>query len=163
MNRALFAVLLLGLSVSAVVVATETTDFNRYQAIIDRTPFGAVQGTNNETAPNWLARWQYVGNTVSNSGSGPVQAILFDKEANRSYFRAEGESVDANISVVKIDINQKPPKLVLKNGLETATLTFPERIAVAGMPSPTTANPAPGTPGAAAPPTIRRIPFRRGN
>src|SRR5436190_62079 len=93
-----------------------------------------------------------------------LSAILFDKEANRSYFRAEGESLDANISVVKIDVTQRPPKLVLKNGLMTATLTFPERTASAAAAPQPNANPAaPGTPGPTTSPTIRRIPFRRGN
>ena len=161
MKRLLALVVLTG-NALAVTTGGDAGDFARYQSIVDRAPFGAIQGAPTDAAPNWLARWQYVGNTVSNSGNGPVQAILFDKESNRSYFRAEGEAVDANVTVVKIDITQRPPKVILKNGLETATLTFPERTAVAGVPGnqPPAQNPVPG---GAQPPTIRRIPFRRGN
>jgi hypothetical protein len=157
---------LFSFAIALPALATETTDFSRYQTIVERAPFGAVQGVAQDTKPNWLERYQYVGNIVSNAGNGPVQAILFDKEASRSYFRAEGEMLDPDVSVVSIDINQRPPKIVLKKGLETGTLTFPERSTVASAPMPSqAAPPVPGMPGAAAaqPPTIRRIPFRRGN
>src|SRR5881397_218700 len=79
------ALLCLGLAASIAASATESTDFDRYKSIIDRAPFGAIQSAPTGP-PNWAERWQYVGNTVSNSGNGPVQAILFDKESNRSHF-----------------------------------------------------------------------------
>lgn len=147
----------------ATAFAIETSDFSRYQPVIDRTPFGAVQGSSTEQGPKWTERWQYVGNTVSNAGNGPLQAILYDKEANRSYFRAEGESLDANVSIVTIDVVQRPPKVILKNGLETATISFPDRGSVAMAPTtPVMVNPTQPAQGTT-PPTIRRIPFRRGN
>ena len=152
----------------SLTLAVATTDFARYQTIIDRSPFGQVQGAGGALAPNWLAAWHYVGTAVSYSGNGLVQAIIANKENNHWYFRAESELLDGGITVVKIDLTQNPPKLILKNGLETGTLTFPERAAVTAMaPAPSPASPA-GLPGmppapAGASPTVRRIPFRRGN
>ena len=156
--------------------ATESADLPaRYQAIIDRSPFGQVQGAGaGDVAPNWLATWVFTGLIQSNSGNGKVQAIISTKDNSHSYFRAEGESLDGTITVVKIDQSLKQPKLVLKNGLETGTLTFPERATVASAtppgapPAPPGINipPPPGTaaPAAAGGPTaIRRIPFRRSN
>ena len=138
---------------------TNQQDFSRYQPIIDRKPFGQVQNAPTEVAPNWLSRFSMVALVMSNSGSGPLQAIIMDKEGNRTYFRAEGETIDPGIKVVRIE--PKPPKLVLQNGLDSGTLTFQDRPAAAAAP----AAPAPGAPPGTAPaaPTIRRIPFRRGN
>jgi hypothetical protein len=153
--------------IAGITVATETTDFARYQSIIDRPPFGQVQSTPTDAPPNWLANYVFCG-VVSNSGNAKVQAIITTKDNNRSVFRAEGETVDSDVTIQKIDLSQKSTKLVLKKGLETGTLAFPERTAVAmaapGAPLPPgVANPPPGAGGAAVPPTIRRIPFRRGN
>lgn len=167
MMRLTFNVLGMGF-IAGITVATETTDFARYQSIIDRPPFGQVQSTPTDAAPNWLANYVFCGITQSNSGNGAVQAIISMKDSNRWVFRAEGETVDSDVTVQKIDQSQKSTKIVLKKGLETGTLSFPERTAVAmaapGAPLPPgVANPPPGAGGAAVPPTIRRIPFRRGN
>lgn len=149
---------ILGFSLmSSVAGATETVNFARYQPIIDRSPFGQVQSGAAEPTPNWMTRFTWSGLVVSNSGNGLVQAIILDKEGNRSYFRAEGETIDPGIKVLRIE--PQPPKLVLQNGLETGTLTFQDRPTVA----PAAAAAPPGSPAAAPAPTIRRIPFRRGN
>jgi hypothetical protein len=154
------------LIVLVLAVGTETADFTRYQTIIDRSPFGQVLGAGTVVAAPWLASWQYVGNAVSNSGNGLVQAIIANKENNHWFFRAEGETLEGGITIVKIDRTQNPPKLVLKNGLETGTLSFPERTAVAaaapappnpiGLPGMTPPQPPGATPN-------RRIPFQRVN
>ena len=146
--------------------AEESPDFSRYQALIDRSPFGQVQGAGAELAPNWIANYVFSGLTQSNAGEGAVQAIITTKDNSHWYFRSEGETIDVSIAVMKIDLNPKQPKLVLKNGLETGTLTFPERSTVSqpvapGVP-PGIAPPQAGVP-SAVPPTVRRIPFRRGN
>jgi hypothetical protein len=144
--------------------ASESPDFARYQPLIDRPPFGQVQGSGaTELAPNWVANFVFSGLTQSNRGEGAVQAIISTKDNTKWYFRTEGETLADNIVVLKIDLSQKQPKLVLKNGLETGTLTFPERSTVA--PAAPTAPPAMGVPQqpSAVPPTIRRIPFRRAN
>ena len=160
-----------GMMLFAVVVrAVETTGLPApYQALIERSPFGAVAASGaGELAPNWLANYSLTGIIQSNTGSGPVQAIISTKDSNRWYFRAEGEAVDANVTVVKIDSNQKQTKVVLKNGLETGTLTFADRPTVAAAappPGPQPGIPMPqasGSPGEG-PSGIRRIPFRRSN
>jgi len=149
---------------TGITVAIETTDFARYQSIIDRSPFGQVQGAAADAAPNWLANYVFCGLTQSNSGNGAVQAIISTKDNNRWYFRAEGETVDSDVTIQKIDLSPKATKVILKKGLETGTLTFPERTAVAmAAPAAPAAPPPPGTAASAVPPTIRRIPFRRGN
>jgi len=147
--------LLIGLFVASVAGAIETKDFSRYQAIIKRSPFG---GQDLPDRPRWSEAWQFVGVFVSNSGTGPVQAILLNKETNRWFSRAEGEVVDSDVTLTKIDTTMRPPTVVLKNGIETVSLSFPEHRALAS---------ASGTAGANANPVAgsepRRIPFRRGN
>lgn len=148
-------------------------DFSRYQPIIDRSPFGPVLASGvAEAAPGFAKRYQFVALVNSNSGDGMLQAIIFDREANRSYFRAQGETLDRAVKVERIDVD--PPKLVLKSGLETAQLSFrarpttPVGIGAAGLQrlpgNPTGEMPGqpvqPDQPGQ--PPPIRRIPFRRG-
>jgi hypothetical protein len=158
-------------------------EFSRYQPIIDRSPFGPVVASGvAEVAPGFAQRYQFVALVTSNAGAGLLQAIIFDRDTNRSYFRAQGETLDRAVRVERIDVD--PPKLVLKSGLETAQLSFQARpatpvAAVApGMPSRTGAPPTatPYQPGSSGPPAqigqpdqpsqpsgVRRIPFRRGN
>ena len=143
--------------IGSVAGTTDTVSFARYQPIIDRSPFGQVQSGAADPTPNWMTRFTWGGLVVSNAGIGPVQAIILDKEGNRTYFRAEGETIDPGVKVLRIE--QQPPKLVLQNGLETGTLTFQDRPTVAAA----SIAPPPGAPAAASPTTIRRIPFRRGN
>ena len=143
--------------IAGVCGATETADFARYQPLIDRSPFGQVQGTPTDAPPNWLANYVFVGLTQSNSGDGAVQAIISTKDNSHWYFRTAGEMVDPGVKVLRVD--QQPPKLVLQNGLETGTLTFQDRPTVAPAPGA----PPPGAPATAPSPNIRRIPFRRGN
>jgi hypothetical protein len=139
-----------------------THDFDRYKIILDRAPFGQMgAGATNETPP-FAARFVFVG-TAQLDPNQPVLAIVFDKEGNRNHFLAEGESIGA-VSVVKIEkVENAPSKLVLKQGLETATLVLEAK---AGSAPPPAAPANPGAPGQ--PPgtgTIqpgRRIPFRRG-
>ena len=141
--------------------ATETYEFSRYQIILDRGPFGPVTATSADAAPPWTARFTPVGFVYSNSVL--PQAIIQDKEGNRSYFKAEGEAID-DVKVVSIDVTAR--KLVVQKGLEKATLTVEQRPntpipgGITGQPPQPTG--VPGAPGAATP-GPRRIPFRRGN
>ena len=150
---------------------TQSVEFARYQVIIDRSPFGTVaaEGAAAGAAPaSFTLKYQLVGLVNSNCPEQTLLAIVFDKEANRSYFKAEGEMLD-DVKIVKIE--RTPPKLTLQHGLETSSLTFAERSnqPTPGMPG---VPPQPGMqippgfpqPGAVptAPPGIRRIPFRRG-
>jgi hypothetical protein len=160
--------IMLGAVLAAGVTGATTTDFTRYQSIIDRSPFGQVQSNVPDAAPNWLANYVFCGLIQSNSGNGAVQAIISTKDNNRWVFRAEGEIVDSDVVVQKIDQSQRSTKVVLKKGLETGTLAFPERTAVPMAAAPNPAMPPgvgapPPAAGGAVPPTIRRIPFRRGN
>lgn len=151
------------------VLATEKIELPaKYKAIIERSPFGQVKGAGKEPeVVPWLQNYEFVGLVNSNSGEGLLQVILATKDKTRWFFRTEGEAIDAGIVVQKIDLTQRPPQVVLKNGLETGTLTYPDRItAAAAAPAPAVAPPMPGQPpqpGQAPPPTIRRIPFRRSN
>ncbi|MCG3149246.1 MAG: hypothetical protein PCFJNLEI_02706 [Verrucomicrobiae bacterium] len=138
-------------------------DFSRYQIVIDRSPFGPVSAANTVDVPQPLKRFQFVALVMSNGQAGVLQAIIHDQEANRSYFRAQGETLDGGVRVERIDLD--PPKLVLKLGLETANLVFQDR---PSGPAVAVVNPAqPAQPAQAGRPNqpnvIRRIPFRRGN
>jgi hypothetical protein len=148
--------------------ATDAThDFARYQVILDHAPFGAMAGPSTDTQqPPFSARFTFVG-TVKLSDNEPLQAIILDKEGNHVYFKGEGEDVGTAV-VVKIEKDDKGgAKLVLKQGLEVATLVMDGKSAGTG--------PAPGSPAAAAgqppqpgqppipgQPGVRRVPFRRG-
>jgi hypothetical protein len=142
-------------------INAEPTDFARYQVILDRAPFGPVAAGAEVAQPNFASRYLFVALVNSNGEEGVLQAIIHNKETNHSSFRAEGEVLDNDVKVVRIE--SKPPKVVLQAGLEVGTLTFQERTPGAAAPMM-----AGGTPGAAPPPPpsptgIRRIPFRRGN
>jgi hypothetical protein len=151
--------------------ATETTELPaRYQSLIDRSPFGQVQAGDAALAPNWLATYVLTGIIQSNSGNGVVQAIISTKDNAHWYFRTEGEIIEAGVTVFKIDQSSRQTKVVLKNGLETGTLTFAERANVASAAPPAAAAAQPpglnipqipgSTPAPATSPGLRRIPFR---
>ncbi len=161
-----FSTLFIGATVSASAArATESYGSDRYQIILDRAPFGPVSATEGPgAAPNFAAQLQLVALVESNSVL--PQAVILDKQANRTYFRAEGELID-DVKVVSIDLTAR--KVAIQKGLEKATLTFEQRSNTAlpgGVGAQVPQPPgAPGQPTAAAPPApgARRIPFRRGN
>jgi hypothetical protein len=160
------------LAARAIGATDEAHDPDRYKVIIDRTPFCASAGAAAAAQPNFATRFAFVGVVSTTEDNRPL-AIIQDKEQNnRIYFKAEGETIDT-VKVVKIEqSDQSPSKLVLRQGLEEATLAYQAR---AGGPSPAPvpgmAQPMPGTvaPATVAPgtfvrtqPATRRIPFRRG-
>lgn len=161
---------LIALVVVPVTWATE--ELARYQIIMDRQPFGSVASLNAPAPiPSFSTKYQFVAIVNSNSGMGVIQAVIFDKDQNRSLFRAEGEMLDANVKLTKIQL--QPPKVTIQSGLESAQLSFADR---PNAPMAPVAN-APGQPARPAVPTIpsgipnqnpnpatpsvRRIPFRR--
>jgi hypothetical protein len=135
----------------------EPHDFSRYQLIIERKPFGAMPGqeTAGPTGPSWKDRFVFVG-VVSSEDNSQVLAIILSPQANRTYFRAEGETIE-DVKIVRIDRSVPTPKLVLQQGLETATLAYQPTAVGGGGP----AAPAIQQPGAPVPPGPRRVPFRR--
>ena len=162
----------LALVVATAALANEPADFSRYQIIVDRSPFGAVTAAGvPDAVPNFAQRFQLVGLVTSNGSPSKVQAILLDREANRSWFKAEGEWIkadadpnDSGVKVVRIqDALTTKAKVVIQFGLETAALSFPERPAgPVAAPVPGQPQPAPGAM-PARPPFAGRIPFLRSN
>jgi hypothetical protein len=152
--------------VGSPVHATDTLhDFSRYQIIVDRSPFGAMSGTGADVAqPPFSARFTFVG-MAQLDGTQPLLAIIVDKEGNRTYFKAEGEMI-GDTTVAKIEkVDKGPVKLVLKQGLEVATLLMETKSSVGAAPQAPGAQPqpfVPGQPPAPPQPGVRRIPFRRG-
>jgi len=152
---------------AAVHAADALHDFSRYQIIIDRLPFGAMAGTGPETPqPPFSAHYTFVG-TVKEDETKPLLAIIFDKEGSQTYFKAEGDTI-GDTSVVKIEKADKGSvKLVLKQGLEVATLFLETKTGVGAAPPGPGTQPQPVVPGISptpgtAQPGVRRIPFRRG-
>ena len=139
--------------------AAETHDLGPYQVIIDRSPFGAVPGLEAaDVQPDFATRFVLVGIVDSNGVANALQAIILDKQKNITHFKGEGETID---EVTVLHITDKPPKVVIQRGLETATLTFPEK-----APSGSGLGPQPGNnPGfpSPGPGRMQRIPFRRGS
>ncbi len=158
---------LAGSLVGSAVHATDTLhDFSRYQIIVDRLPFGAMSGTADIPQPSFSAHYTFVG-IVKENDTKPLLAIIFDKDGSQTYFKAEGETI-GDTTVVKIEKADKAQvKLVLKQGLEVATLLLETKMSVGAGPPTPGGQPQPGIPGASptlAPvqPGVRRIPFRRG-
>jgi hypothetical protein len=165
--RKLAALSAWAVSLSGVVVhATDAThDFTRYQVIIDRAPFGQMTAADAAAQqPPFSTRFHFMG-TARMSDDQPWLAIIFDKEGNHVYFKMEGEAIGP-VSVARIERPDKgPAKLVLKQGLEQATLTLEAKAGGAAAPPPVAGQPPqPGQPPVPTPipPGVRRVPFRRG-
>lgn len=150
------------LSARTSVAAADSHNFSRYQIILDRSPFAPPAGSVEVQQPNFAARYSFIG-TVKPDETNPLMAVIQDKEAaNRIYFKEEGQTIGA---VTVVSIGQSPgAKLVIKQGLETATLTLETKASVgpaappAPIPGASSQPPLPlGQPG------VRRIPFRRGD
>jgi hypothetical protein len=154
------AATLFGLTVRG---AETSHDFSRYQIIVDRSPFGPMSGMGPEVAqPSFSARYTFVG-TAKLDDAQPLMAIILDKEGSRTYFKSEGETI-GDATIVKIEKADKSSvKLVLKQGLEVATLSMETKASVGAAPPAPVAQPLiPGQPPAPPGPGVRRIPFRRG-
>jgi hypothetical protein len=157
----------LSMSVGRTVAgATEGThDFARYQIILDRVPFGqVVVGGPDSQQPPFATRFTFVG-TAQLGPDQPLLAIIMDKEGNHVHFKAEGDTI-GSISIVTIEKTDRgTTQLVIKQGLEVATLVLEPKAAGGGPPpgSPA-AGGRPGQPPTPQPiqPGLRRIPFRRG-
>lgn len=161
--------LTLAASLTALAVRAEETshDSTRYQIIVDRAPFGALIGsTDNAPQPSFSANYSFVG-TEKLDDSQPLVAIIQDKAGNRIFFKAEGETM-GDVTVVKIEKADKGQvKLVLKQGLEVATLSMETKTSVGAAPPAPAGQPQPAIPGmppgpVPVQPGVRRIPFRRG-
>jgi hypothetical protein len=153
-------------STGATAQAADTHKFSRYQIIVDRAPFGAVSGSTAENAPqpNFAARFTFIG-TAKLSETQALMAIILDKDSNnRPYFKSAGDTIGP-ITIARVE-RSPTAKLVLKQGLETATLTLETKTAP-GAPSAPAAPPA-NQPQRGQPsstpfqPGVRRVPFQRG-
>jgi hypothetical protein len=167
MRNAAIVCALAGSLVGSEVRATdELHDFSRYQVIIDRLPFGAMSTADNAPQPPFSARFTFVG-TTKEDDTKPLLAVIFEKEGSQTHFKAEGEMI-GDITVVKIEKADKAPvKLLLKQGLEVATLFMETKTSVGAPPPAPVLQPQPAIPGIPAGPVpvqpgVRRIPFRRG-
>ena len=182
MNRgSTFRVVLAGvlLSVAVRVLAdVEPEGLARYQAIVDRAPFGAVSAAGDKVPiPNFAERYTFAGLAPS-ALTNQVLAVLHDSSHNRSELVAVGDMID-DIKVVRIDAQGENSSVTIQQGLETAKLPLKARdTPIAGVgngPGPIQpAQPIPGMPpsfGPGSPPVAGRpvlpprrgrIPFRRG-
>jgi len=142
----------------------DTHNFSRYQIIVDRSPFGSPGTAADAPQAPFAARFNLIG-LAQLSDKQPLMAIIQDKEANnRIYFKSAGDSI-GGVAVVSVE-KSPTAKLVLKQGLETATLTLETK--------PGNEKPLPGSMGRPLPqqlvqprgpgsaPGSRRIPFIRG-
>lgn len=166
-NTAIVCALAGGHVYAAVQTTDSLHDFSRYQVIIDRLPFGAMNAADSNTPqPPFSARYTFVG-MAKEDDAKPLLAVIFDKQESQTYFKAEGEMI-GDTTVIKIEKADKAPtKLVLKQGLEVATLFMETKTGVGAAPPTPSAQPQPAIPGLPVAPVpvqpgVRRIPFRRG-
>jgi hypothetical protein len=165
-NMAIACALAVSLVGSNARATDELHDFSRYQVIIDRLPFGAMSGADNAPQPSFSTRFTFIG-TAKEDETKPLLAIIFEKDGNQTHFTAEGEMI-GDVTVMKIEKADKAPtKLVLKQGLEVATLYMDTKTQVGAAPPAPVIQPQPAIPGMPAAPVpvqpgVRRIPFRRG-
>ncbi|HVM59708.1 MAG TPA: hypothetical protein VMV72_02485 [Verrucomicrobiae bacterium] len=148
---------------AAVRAADPTHDFNRYQVILDKAPFGQVGASaDNVPQPSFSTRFTFVG-IASEGEDKPLLAIIEEKDTKHVDFKSEGENIGP-VKIVKVERSETgPDKLVMKQDLEVATLTMEAKPGTgpAGAPAPGQP-PLPGQPPAAtSQPGLRRIPFRR--
>jgi hypothetical protein len=144
-----------------------TMEFSHYQIIIDRMPFGGMQGGAAGAVPGFAARFVFVGLVSADFTGSRLQAVLLDKSGtNRAYFKGEGEMID-DVKVAHIEAALPNRNVLLQRGLETATLTYeprgssgPGTAAVGPAPGPNPM-PVPTTTNVPLPTGSRRIPFRR--
>jgi len=154
----------LGLLLAAAAWAAPTVD--RYQVIVERSPFGKIEGSGgvlSATASNFLARFAFVGVIGSPGGAGGQLAVILDKAANESHFKSPGETI-GDVVVERIEETKPKRRLLLRRGIETGALVFGEGAPAASV--PTMARPAltpapPGAPGSEVPVPRRRVPFIR--
>lgn len=155
----------------AAAAAWASPNLERYKVIVERCPFGkadaATGGVVSATASNFLARFAFVGVIGSPDGNGGQLAVILDKSANISHFKAPGETI-GDIVVERIEETQPKRRLLLRRGIETGALVFGEGAPAVSV--PTTARPAtpapppippPGQPAGDAAAVRRRIPFVR--
>jgi hypothetical protein len=148
--------------------STNVHNFERYKVILDRSPFSPPAGSADIPVPGFATRFSFIGTAQTNE-TAAIEAFIQDKEANnRIYVKSEGGTISTPQGAVSIvSIDQSPrAKLVLKQGLETATLTMETKASVGAAP-PSAPNPEanpflPGRPTPGIPSGARRIPFRRG-
>ena len=186
-TRACIALMHLAMTVAVGQVAVSQADepadpMARYKPVIERAPFGVVQGTGKLDVPQPLQKYIFAG-VVTDPLTGRDLAIIYDKEHLRSYLRAEGEAFEG-VKVVKIErapATEKgapaQPKVTLQKDFDVATLEYVARPAGAAGVMPAGASPmpnpgmmpgatpnmvTPATPGSPVP-VPRRIPFRRGD
>ncbi len=157
------SLIFLAASMPAWLAAVEKPAFDRYQAIIERSPFGRADAAGSSAVTsNFMARYAFVG--VIGSAETGMLAALVDKQTNQSCFKAPGESM-GDITIVRIENILPKRRLVLRRGLEVGTLIFGEGApSSAGMvlqaiSTPASKPPEPSTPSVPVP--RRRIPFIR--
>lgn len=175
MNRRTWTVLMVALASLAMnasgavtVQPTDPThDFARYKIILDRAPFGAIGGAGPVEQPGFATRFTFVGTVQMDTEAAPL-AYIMENDTKHIDLKAEGETI-GTVKIEKIEKSDKgPTKLVLKQGLESATLVLETKGAGGAPPPGAPANPGqPGQPGqppvqGTGQPGARRIPFRRG-
>lgn len=161
-------VLVMGARAGVIHAAEGTHDFSRYQIILDRAPFGQMSAADAAAQqPPFSTRFTFMG--IAKAGDDkPLLAIILDKERNQMRFVSEGDTI-GSVSVVKIEkVGRGPAKVVLKQGLELATLVLePKAGGATPAPGPQAVPGQPPQPGQVPGqvPTQsggRRLPFRRG-
>lgn len=150
-NRfALCAAVVAAAGIRVVSAKDDARDSLRYKLIVDRSPFGSAQGPGTEAVqPPFSSRYGFVG--LVGGKDGKIAAIIEDRESNprRSYFVGETDTFNG---VKVLHIERDPSRIVLQQGIETATLTY----------EPRSGGPAAAPPAPAAPPRQRRTPFIQG-
>ncbi|MCX6996646.1 MAG: hypothetical protein NTV49_06080 [Kiritimatiellaeota bacterium] len=115
----------IGLACAGIAAAAPTTDFDRYQIILDRNPFGVSGGVQAATAVTNLNLADTFAKSLRMSAlldlpAGPRVGLINTALTNQSYYLGVGEKSDDGVELVSI--NYLAEEAVLRKGLETVVL-----------------------------------------
>lgn len=103
------------------IAAITGYDFNRYQVILDKKPFGEVtpsEGAQTQTALSDVISKELEMKAIIDDGTG-IRIGFLDKKSNKNFFLGVGENHDG---LQVVSINYENEEAVVKKGSETAVV-----------------------------------------
>lgn len=116
--------LLLGAAGSLVAAATGGPEFDRYQVILDRKPFGEIipaETAATTSAPTESLTKELEMRAIIDDGNNNLRVGFLDKKSNKTFYLGVGEK---NETYELLSVNYDDEEAVLKKGVETTIFTL---------------------------------------